>query len=73
MRFRQPDLHPQSWSVSAWPLDSHITDVLSTFLSLISDIPTARPVSCRHREYHRSAFLQNQHLFASFPKEFPYE
>lgn len=73
MRFRQPDLHPQSWNLLTWLLHSRTTDVLSTFLLADFRQPPTRPVSHRHRAHHGSVFLRDQQRFASLLKEFPYE
>lgn len=73
MRFRQPDLHPQSWIFPTWPLGLCTTDPLQHSLSLISDTPTGRLIRSRHRKYHGALFLQNQSPFSPFPKEFSYE
>jgi hypothetical protein len=73
MRFRQPDLHPQSWNFSARPLNSHIPDTLSTFHLADFRHPHSttgeRPPS-RISPLRLSA---GPVPLRAFPKEFPYE
>ncbi len=73
MRFRQPDLHPQSWNFSAWPLDSPATDVLSTFL--LADFRQLHSTTGKQPPPRRSPLRLSAEPVSlrAFPKEFPYE
>jgi|CXWL01.1.fsa_nt_gi hypothetical protein len=73
MRFLLPDLHPQSWNLLAWLLDSSTTDVLSTFLLADFRHPHNTTGQLPPPAHHGSVFLRDQYHVASFPKEFPYE
>jgi len=73
MRLRQPDLHPQSWNFSVRPFNSHITDILATFLLADFRHPHSTTGELPPPRISERRLSVGPVPLRAFPKEFPYE